>query len=137
MYTLLTLIGAILNSWPLTPLSSDLNDLLSLTPAHFIIGESLTTPVENDLTPLSINRLSRWQRVQQLRQHFWRRFQTDILCQLQERCKWRQPSQRNVQIGDLVLVVDNNAPVLSWKLASVIDVHKGEDGTVRVVVLKT
>lgn len=34
-------------------------------PAHFIINDSLTAPVENDLP---VNRLSHWQRIQQLRQ---------------------------------------------------------------------
>lgn len=103
----------------------------------FIIGESLTAPVKNYLLHLPVNRLSRWQRIQQLRQSFWRRFLSDILSQLQERSKCRQQSEKNLDVGELVLIVDNNAPVLAWKLGRVILTHQGEDGLVRVVGLRT
>ena len=41
--TYVTEIEAILNSRPLTPLSTSPNDLESLMPAHFLIGEPLKT----------------------------------------------------------------------------------------------
>lgn len=74
MYSVLVSIEGILNSRPLSPLSSDPNDLTVLCPGHFLIGEPLTSLVEVDLTPLPLNCLSRWQRIDQLRQHFWKRF---------------------------------------------------------------
>ncbi|XP_076765055.1 uncharacterized protein LOC143432168 [Xylocopa sonorina] len=40
--TLISQIGAFLNSRPLTPISSDPNDLLVLTPGYFLIGDALT-----------------------------------------------------------------------------------------------
>jgi hypothetical protein len=74
MYTLLTRIEACLNSRPITPMSNDPLDFEILTPGHFLIGESLTAPVETNLRPVPDNRLSRWQRIEQLRQHFWVRW---------------------------------------------------------------
>lgn len=59
----------ILNSRPLTPLSSGLNNLSPLTSGHFLIKDSLTSITECDLTVLKPVRLSSWQRIQQVRQH--------------------------------------------------------------------
>lgn len=63
-------IEAILNSRPLSPMSSDPHDLVPLTPGQFLIGGPLTSLVEADLMDLTPNRLSAWQHAQQLKQHF-------------------------------------------------------------------
>ncbi|KMQ86875.1 hypothetical protein RF55_14025 [Lasius niger] len=59
MYTLLAQIEAILNSRPTTAMSNDPNDLSFLTPGRFLIGDSLSTPAEPDITRVQQNRLSR------------------------------------------------------------------------------
>jgi len=59
-------IEAVLNSRPLTPLSSDPNDLAYFTPGHFLIGGALNDFPCPDLTDIKQNRLIRWQRVEQL-----------------------------------------------------------------------
>ena len=64
-------IEAILNSRPLSPLSTDPNDFLLLTLGHFLIGSSLTSFPQEDLCSIQESRLSAWQHVQVLRQHFW------------------------------------------------------------------
>lgn len=71
LYTLLVGIKVILNSRALTALSNDPSDLSVLTPSHFLIGDSLIQPMQHDLCEVSDNRLSHWQHVQILRQHFW------------------------------------------------------------------
>ena len=77
--TLITEIEAILNSRPLTPLSSDPNDLSILTPGHFLIGDSLKGMPERQLQDLPSASLSSWQHVQQMRQHFWTRWHREYL----------------------------------------------------------
>lgn len=67
MTTVLTQVEAILNSRPLTPLSKDPNDLKALTPGHFLIGEHIQAYPEENLQKVPVNRLSRWQHVEQLR----------------------------------------------------------------------
>ena len=53
-------VEGILNSRPLTPISSDPNNLLVLTPDHFLIGDALTSLPEVDYRKISTNRLSNW-----------------------------------------------------------------------------
>jgi hypothetical protein len=76
MYTVLVQIEACLNSRPLTPISNDLNDLEPLTPSQ---GESLTSISEYDVSDVPMNRHSRWQLVEQLRSHFWKRWHREYL----------------------------------------------------------
>nr|CAI5839655.1 unnamed protein product [Callosobruchus analis] len=57
MYTLLVQIEACLNSRPLTPLSNDPSDYLPLTPAHFLIGDSLASIPQADVRNENPNRL--------------------------------------------------------------------------------
>ncbi|XP_071576233.1 uncharacterized protein [Temnothorax nylanderi] len=68
--TLVIQIEAILNSRPLAAFSSDPNDLSYLTAGHFLIGSSLISYPEPSLAHLTKNRLSRWQLLEQIRQHF-------------------------------------------------------------------
>ena len=73
MSTVLCQIEACLNSRPLVPLSSDPSDYGVLTPGHFLIGCALNTIPEPDITDVKLNRLNRWQHVETLCQHFWKR----------------------------------------------------------------
>lgn len=73
LQTILCEIEAILNSRPITQLSSDPNDLNYLSPGHFLIGTALNSVPYPDLSNLNENRLFRWQRIEQMRQHFWER----------------------------------------------------------------
>lgn len=63
-------IEGILNSRPITSLSSDPNDLLVLSPAHYLIDKPLTTLPEGDLSHVPANRLSTWQHISKVRQDF-------------------------------------------------------------------
>lgn len=127
-------IEAILNSRPLTPLTSDPNDEQVLTPGHFLIGTSLTSFEEPDITKIS--RLNRWQQLTSIRQHFWKRWSREYLSQLQYRHKWNTTSA-DIQPGTMVLVSDDNLPPLKWLLGRIVDIVRGKDGHVRVVAIKT
>jgi len=134
--TLLCSIEGILNSRPLCPLSSDLSSLDFLTPGHFLIGRNLLALPEPDFSNVKQNRLSRFQFITQCTQSLWKRWSNEYLILLQQRGKWQQ-RERNVSIGDLMVIHEENIPVSHWRLGRVVQVHPGADGLVRVVTLKT
>jgi len=105
MTTVLAKIEAILNSCPISQLSNDQNDIRPLTPGHFLIGDALHSYRHPDISDIKINRqLSRWQHVEQLKQHFWKRWSVEYLNQLQGRFKWKLNKGENIKPGQVVLV---------------------------------
>jgi len=114
MSTLSARIEGILNSQPLTALSTDPNDLCSLSPGDFLIGQLLVAIPETETTSTPTNRLNRWELIFHMYQSFWKRWSNEYLTSLQCRSKWTQ-QQPNVNIGDLVLVQTPNQPPTHWK----------------------
>ncbi|CAH2096233.1 unnamed protein product [Euphydryas editha] len=129
-------VEAILNSRPLTPLSSDPADYTPLTPGHFLIGRPLTSIAQPNYQDHSTSHLTRFQRIEQLRQHFWTRWSKEYVAELQQRTKWRSCKDK-VQLNSLVVIKEENLPPLKWKLGRIVAVHPGTDGVVRVADIQT
>ena len=85
---------------------------------------------------IPVNRISRWQYIQQRVQSFWRKFNTEYLHNLQQRNKW-QKIHENLKIGDVVLIKEDNLPSYKWAMGKIIELHPDDSGAVRVVTLKT
>lgn len=117
-------------------MSSDPLDTLPLTPGHFLVGEPLLSLPDNDLSDIKINRLDRWALIQRMVQDFCKRWAAEYVSNLQNRFKWKN-KQENLQINDFVLLKEDNSPPLKWKTGRVIEVHRGEDGLVRIVTVRT
>lgn len=132
--TLTARVEAMLNSRPITPISSDPNDLQPLTPGHFLTGGPLISLIEPDLS--NSNPLQRWKLVQAFAQRLWLRWKKDYLQTLQARSKWTT-KEDNLQVGDLVIVHEEHSPPLTWKMGRITAVSPGKDGIVRVVHLRT
>ncbi|XP_071638452.1 uncharacterized protein [Temnothorax longispinosus] len=137
MSTVLYKIEAILNSRPITPLSEDPNDLACLTPGHFLVGTPLNSFPYEELNDVNENRLLRWQRVEQLRQHFWSRWSSEYLHSLQERNKWRSNKGRQLQLNQFVLLKQQNLAPLQWLIGRVEKTHPGPDGQIRTATIRT
>ena len=72
-----------------------------------------------------------------MRQHFWNRWHNEYLHELTVRKKWHTGSTRNIKIGTLVTVKEDNTPPLRWALGRIIAIHPDSEGVTRVVTIKT
>ncbi|XP_052739060.1 uncharacterized protein LOC128198325 isoform X8 [Bicyclus anynana] len=136
MATCLAQIEAILNSRPLTPLSSDPSDLSCLTPAHFLIGRPLLSVPRPPVSDAKLSALDRYQRIEKLKQHFWDRFSIEYISLLQQRTRWQSASP-DLQLGSLVLIKERGQPPLLWLLGRIVKLHSGRDGVSRVAEIQT
>ncbi|XP_062141948.1 uncharacterized protein LOC133849981 [Drosophila sulfurigaster albostrigata] len=134
--TLLSKIEACLNSRPLTPMSEDVSDLAALTPGHFLIGGPLLSMAEPEAREDVESIRNRWQRLKALHQHFCVRWKSEYLKELHKRNKWQSPS-RDLQIGDMVVIREENIPPQEWRLGRVLTACPGADERVRVVDIQT
>ncbi|CAK9827829.1 hypothetical protein ANTRET_LOCUS5477 [Anthophora retusa] len=130
-------IEAILNSRPITPLSSDPTDYTALTPGHFLIGDAMTNLPERDFSAVNTGRLALWQHLQQIKQHFWARWHKEYWNELTIRQKWHRVNEADIQEGLLVIIKKDNLPSFHWPLGRILEKHPGKDGITRVVTIKT
>lgn len=98
MTTTLVEIEACLNSRPLCPMTNNPTDITSLTPAHFLIGQSIIAPPRPSVLNTKINRLDQWQKVQLLTEHFWQRWSTEYLSRLQQTPKRWCNKNPNIEV---------------------------------------
>ena len=134
--TILTQIESCLNSRSLVPLQCDEDGIEALTPGHFLIGKPPESIPDPAFSYRALSLLRRWHLCQALVRHFWQRWSTEYISSLRRYTKWHHPT-RNVQVGDVVVVQEDNMVPTKWPFAKVIQTHTGKDGFVRVVTMKT
>jgi hypothetical protein len=135
--TLLAQIEACLNSRPLVPVNTpDEDGIEALTPGHFLIGRPLCALPDPSSSHRSLSLLKRWDLCQNLTRHFWKRWSAEYLTTLNKLSKWQNPT-RNVEVGDIVVLKEDNLFPTKWPLARVSEIHKGKDGLVRVATVTT
>ena len=132
----LTEVEATLNSRPLCAITDDPNDLQPLTPNHLLLQRTVSTLPPGTFVKEDILLRKKWRQTQVLADYFWIRWLKEYVPALQERQKWHRP-RRNAQVGDLVLLVDQDLPRGRWYLGRIVRVIRGRDGLVRTVEVKT
>ena len=78
----------------------------------------------------------RYKYLQQLQDHFWKRWSKEYLPQLQIRQKWKM-TKPSINVNDICLIADDKMTRSKWPLGRVVDVIRGRDGIVRTIRLKT
>ncbi len=136
LHTFMCETEAIVNSRPLTATNlTSPNGSEPLTPNHLLTMKSrVLMPPPGEFLKEDIYLVKRWRRVQYLVNQFWLRWRKEFLCSLQQRQKWTTP-RRNVQVGDIVLLSDDNVPRNHWRMGRVEEAYTDQDGFVRKVKL--
>lgn len=132
LVTFMSEMTAIVNSRPLTVVSTDPEHPEILTPVMLLTQKAATPPVipghfdDRDLFR------AQWRRVQYLANVFWGRWKREFLSGLQPRRKWRTPKP-NLQVGDVVLLKDGQEHRNNWPLAVVAKTFPSQDERVRKI----
>lgn len=144
MPTLLAEVEATLNSRPLTFVHNELDKPQPLTPAHFLVGERLTSlppkpfPADYDHPTVSkADMTKRWRYRNRLMTNLWNRWRKDYLLDLKSArsCNTHKPTE--FKMGDIVLIGDANMPRQTWKLGKIEELFPGRDGKVRSCAVRT
>ena len=89
---------SLVNSRPLTPLSSDCKDLEALIPNHFLLGRAnLNLPLDV-VSDGDLCSRKRWKHAQVMTNHFWRRWLQEYLPSITTRPKWRREARSSKEI---------------------------------------
>lgn len=123
-------IEGMLNSKPLGYTSSEVADPDPVTPNCLLMGRRDASLPQVVYEGPEILGQRRWRHSQILADHFWRRFLKHYLPGLQDRQKWQKQSA-NLQIGDIVMIVDNQLPRALWPVGKVSQVFPGPDSRIR------
>jgi hypothetical protein len=120
-----------LNSRPLTYQTANPDDMSPLTPNHFMHGQ-----VGGNFAPMddlgAHSHKQRWKRVQEILNHFWKRWITEWIPSIGKRNKWNK-EEINCKIGDVALVMWPDVQRCKWPLGKIIETIPGKDGNVRRV----
>lgn len=124
----------ILNERPITHVSSDVSDEEPLTPSHLLYGRRIThlpyPEIEDEVSdPTYGDDSALRQRANKqalLLQQFWYRWKHEYLTSLREFHRNTGTNKRTIKKGDVVLVHDES-PRSTWKLAVVEDLIEGGD----------
>ena len=105
-----------------------------LCPNDLLLGRS-TARVPSGPFRETSNPRNRYEFVQRIVDAFWKKSTRDFFPSLIVQQKWHT-AQRNVMVGDVVLIQDPNQVRGNWRLGIISQVDPGSDGRVRKVEVK-
>ena len=138
LLTLLIRVEGVLNSRPLIYVYADQDGLL--TPSHLVLGKRLLTiPAQKEFDTEYEGRNELLKEDMYLRnvfQHFWKRWKLEYLTQLREQHRHSKKKGPEAEVGDVVLIQEDNVKRLNWPIAVIESLLKGRDGSVRAATVR-
>jgi hypothetical protein len=124
-----------LNSRPLTYTYEELDEDV-LTPSHLIHGRRLKSMPDENIEEAVENETNCSKRFRHLTLrlvHFWNRWRKEYLTDLREfhKAKSSSENRKPIEVGDVVIVFEENKKRAQWKTAVVERLIKGKDEIIR------
>ena len=116
----------ILNSQPITHVSSNARDIKALTPNHLLLLRANPSYEDANVGDREVNSTKLWRQSQALANFFWRRLSNEYLPSLLETRK-REEKKQNLKVGHVVLVAEPNQPHDVWPLGRIMSTYPGKD----------
>lgn len=122
----------LVNSRPLTYTATDVDSDVAITPNHLIRGAGQSViPL-----PGKIDSRKQWEISQGIADAFWSRWLKEYLPTITTRSKWYDDVKK-LQVGQLVLIIDEQLKRGEWKRGIVKDVLLSNDGKIRSAKVQT
>ena len=127
----------VVNSRPLTVETiSNVTRPLPLSPSNLLkMKSNIVMPPPGRFESPDLYTRKWWRRVQHIVNEFWSRWHKEFLGRLQERQKWNK-IVRNFQVGDIVLLKEEQQPRNSWPMARVVGTEPDNNGVVWSIQLR-
>lgn len=123
----------IINSRPLSYQIMDPDEEI-LTPNHFL-RLSGTVNLAPGLFEKEDCQRKQWRIAQDLTNQFWKKWIDNYLPELTRRTKWFT-NVKELEVGDIVLIVESSTPRNTWRKGKILDVIPGRDGHIRSAVVQ-
>ena len=130
LLTILIEIQRILNNRPLTFVNDDVNEEI-LTPNHLVYGKAINVNYVDDNGDRNTDTSVRYKYIQELLDHFWKRWLNEYVVNLRETHKNVQSSKNIISVNDLVLIYGEKTPRSKWKIGKVNELITSADNNIR------
>ena len=140
--TLCVMTESFLNMQPLLDVSESLDHYDTLSPAHFLLGCAKTLdfvfPGEHQITDAH-SLAMRWRYIQKVMDDVWARWRDEYLPTLRPDTKWSKTPERQLEPGELVLVMDKTTRRSDWVKGRILREEGSsseEDGEARTFIVR-
>ena len=131
-------ISGVVNRRPLTRASNSVDEMMVLSPAHFLYPYNYIAASSSFLPPIpdqGDHLRSTWKILRYTLDRFWENFTKTYLILLIERQKWRKTTIP-LKIDDVVLIHEEITPRERWRLARIVDIVSENKSVPRTFRLK-
>ena len=135
--TTMCIVEQTLNARPLTPVSSDVNDIEALTPNHFLLGNKNVCLPYLPCAEEFVDHRKLFRQTQAYANLIWDRFRKEYLPTLNNRQKWRSTANETLKEGDLVWLIEDSDKSGYYNLGRVAETIDGDDGVIRSAIVQT